>query len=143
MNKYREQYRKKKFKKCPFCVWTSKYKKHIVSETEHYYLTINHYPYIKHHMLIAPKQHIESLIKEQFNLEKENLTKLAGKIFLKLGIKNYVVLDRAGNKSGRSLKHIHRHVIPVDGPNDMYYRMADIREDLNLEGEVEKYKKIK
>lgn len=142
MNKYRQEYKKKKFKECPFCVWLVKHRKHVIEETENYYLTINHYPYIHHHLLIAPKKHITKLISEKNVEEKEYLTQQAGKIFLKLGIKNYVVLDRSGAKSGRSLKHVHRHIIPVKGPHDMYYRYAEIEGELDLAGDVREYRKI-
>lgn len=142
MNKYRQEYKKKKFKECPFCVWLKKYKNDVIEETENYYLTINHYPYIHHHLLIAPKKHVTRLIDEKFVDEKEYLTQQAGKIFLKLGVKNYVVLDRSGHKSGRSLKHVHRHVIPVNGPHDMYYRYDEIDGDLDLQGDVKMYRQI-
>jgi len=141
MNKYRQEYKKKKFKECPFCVWLKKFKKDVIEETENYYLTINHYPYIRHHLLIAPKKHITSLIKEKHNQEKEYLTQQAGKIFLKQNIKDYVVLDRSGAKSGRSLKHIHRHVIPVNGPHDMYYRYAEMEGELDFAKDISGYKK--
>ena len=141
-NMYREVYEKRNFEQCPFCIWTVAHKDDIIYETENYYLTINHFPYTRHHLLIAPKKHITSLIDEESNTEKEYLTKQAGKIFLNMGLENYVVLDRSGEKSGMSIKHIHRHIIPMNDPNDLLYNMSQITEEINFKGDIATYQNI-
>lgn len=141
-NSLRKQYAKQKFKTCPFCDWPHKKPELILAENENYYLTINEYPYIEHHLLIAPKAHIENLGQEQAGNEKDQLTKIAGKVLENLGINDYVILDRNGSKSGRSLAHIHRHLIPVEGPHDMFYRFADIGGDWDKIKAAKKYKKL-
>lgn len=141
-NIFRSIYKKKKFTQCPFCQWPKTKKSLILASTKNYYLTLNEFPYIEHHLLIAPYQHITSLSKESASLEKEQLTKIGDKLLTALGVKNYTVLDRSGNKSGRSLAHIHRHLIPVDGPHDMFYRFADVSQSWDKHQMAKKYKKI-
>src|SRR5690606_12480134 len=130
------------FKTCPFCDWPKVKKDLIIAETANYYLTVNEFPYTEHHLLIAPFNHVTSLTNEPISTEKEELSNLGGKIMTALGITNYVVLDRSGRKSGRSLAHIHRHIIPVDGPHDMFYRFADIRSDWNKKAAAKNYRSI-
>ncbi|MDO8668997.1 MAG: HIT family protein [Candidatus Buchananbacteria bacterium] len=142
MNKLRKQYAKQKFRTCPFCDWQAQKPELILAETKNYYLTLNEYPYIEHHLLIAPKAHIEDLSREKPGKEKDQLTKIASQLMKKLGIKDYVVLDRNGLRSGMSLAHIHRHLIPVEGPHDMFYRFADISKMWDKVKAVKKYKEL-
>ncbi len=142
MNIFRQLYRKQKFTSCPFCDWPHKKAKLILAKTDNYYLTLNEFPYVEHHLLIAPLKHITTLTGEEPSREKEELTKRAGELYKKLGISNYVVLDRHGSKSGRSLAHIHRHLVPVVGPHDMFYRFADVRSDWDKFTAAREYQKL-
>ncbi len=130
-NIYRSLYQedRKYFTSCPFCDWPAQKPDLIIERTDHYFLTVNEYPYTEHHLLIAPFAHLTDFVNEPVSTEKEYLTKKAARILKVLGLENYLVLDRDGPNSGRSLVHLHRHLIPVQKPEDVIYDHKEIRSD--------------
>jgi len=98
--------------KCPFCDLKDKY---FVKELSNTVLTTSLFPYIDGHLLIIPKRHIETLsevtlrewkeIKELFSCARKVLEE-------KLKIKDVNLLYREGENSGKSVGHLHFHVVP-------------------------------
>ena len=96
---------------CPFC---ARHDDEIIIDTEHAFLTYSLAPYHKHHMLVVPKRHFSSFL-ELTSLEMaeiDTLQKRALKILQKLGYKNVSFMVREGDGSGKSIEHLHYHVIP-------------------------------
>jgi len=130
----------KSIKKCPFCDLTTD---QILKSNKHTILTIAKAPYAKNHLLIFPKKHHKKL--ESLNiLEKKDMEKM-----IKYGIKiiskkhkNFSILYREGRKSGKSIKHLHVHIIPdiPIGPNSSKWKSRKIYSDKIY---VDKIKKIK
>lgn len=96
---------------CPFCVLEPR---RIIKENENAFLTYSLAPYHHDHLLVAPKHHIEHLldlsdaaVRDMNMLQKEGL-----KILNKLGHRNVSFLMREGDGSGKSVAHLHYHIIP-------------------------------
>jgi diadenosine tetraphosphate (Ap4A) HIT family hydrolase len=98
-------------KDCPFCHLVSN---KIIKKGEKSYLTYALAPYCKHHLLVIPDRHVENY--EDLSIEEKNdiddlLT--AGIKSLKiLGHKGYSILLRNGEGIGKTIKHLHYHIIP-------------------------------
>lgn len=96
---------------CPFCEG----KNHILKENEHAYLTYSLAPYHKHHLLVLPKRHIESLSELTLKEEEaiETLQQTALQLLKKLGYKSVTLLVREGDLSEtKTIAHVHYHAIP-------------------------------
>lgn len=108
---YRELLKKEKKEECPLC--SREYNK-IISQNDKAFLTYSIAPYCKYHLLVVPKRHIlqfEKLTK----LEKEKIDILLHRgisDIKSLGYPDYSILIRSGEKTGRSLEHLHYHIIP-------------------------------
>jgi len=96
---------------CPFCGLDSN---KIIKKVQTAYLTYALAPYSKHHLLIIPNRHVENyedLTKEEKNDIEELITE--GIRFVKLlGHKGYSILLRNGEGAGKTIKHLHYHIIP-------------------------------
>ncbi|MFA5937070.1 MAG: HIT domain-containing protein [Candidatus Paceibacterota bacterium] len=96
--------------KCPFC---DDNQRHILDKPSAF-LTYSLAPYKKDHLLICPKRHIESFF--DLNIQEiediGSLEKLGMKILNKLGHISINILFREGDNIGKSVKHIHYHLIP-------------------------------
>lgn len=113
----------KKNKGCPFC----KGKNRVIIKKENAFLTYSLAPYSKDHLLIVPKRHLEvftDLSNEELSditfLEKEGF-----KILNKLGYINISLLYRQGHGSGKSIEHLHFHLIPDIILTDPIHASAD------------------
>lgn len=96
---------------CPFC---NPKPEEVIFETEKAYLTFALAPYIQDHLLVVPKRHIEHLL-DVSHRESDDVDFLQDKgweILQKLGHKSVSYIVREGEGSGRSVTHIHYHVIP-------------------------------
>jgi diadenosine tetraphosphate (Ap4A) HIT family hydrolase len=71
-------------------------------------------PYHDHHLLIIPKRHVQTIhdLTNEEVLEIFALHKVAFDLMDKLKYTNYSMLVRYGADSGRSVQHLHYHVIP-------------------------------
>lgn len=130
---------------CPFCD-KNNYEKQLLEENKHSILIISLAPYQKHHLLIVPKRHIEKIVdineEEERNINK--LQRTAIKILYKLGYEDMSILIREGENVGKSVRHLHYHIIPeipigVIGKN-MKKRMIIEKEE--IEYIMEKLSKI-
>ena len=95
---------------CPFCGDQQR----KIAENGSAYITYSLAPYHKHHLLVIPHKHTESLLKitDEEMRDIDKLQKLALNILYKLGYDNASFLVREGNSRDRSISHIHFHVIP-------------------------------
>ncbi len=101
----------KNVKECPFCDLKEKY---IITEKKGIVLTVNLFPYTDYHLMIIPRKHflsLQDLSKEEWQAVHE-LLDLAGKLFEKKGISGYKFLIREGEQKGKTVEHLHFHVIP-------------------------------
>ncbi len=102
---------------CPFC----KNRKEHILENKTAFLTFALAPYAPYHLLVVPKRHIDSF----FNLtsaENADISKLLtlGRLLLKkLGCHDFSILVRQGEKSGKSISHLHYHLIPQHRIGDL------------------------
>jgi diadenosine tetraphosphate (Ap4A) HIT family hydrolase len=96
---------------CPFC---DLHHRQVILENETAFLTFSIAPYHSDHLLVCPKRHVEhflDLTSAEFN-DIGNLQKQGLEILRKLGHDNVTFLVREGNGSGKSINHIHYHLIP-------------------------------
>lgn len=95
---------------CPFCDGKDK----MFAESEHAYLTYALAPYHPHHLLVIPKQHVLHYLELSKDEEDEiNVLIRSGFEALKrLGYQNITVLVREGVTVGKSIAHLHYHLIP-------------------------------
>ncbi|HRY91104.1 MAG TPA: HIT domain-containing protein [Candidatus Gracilibacteria bacterium] len=100
----------KKRHPCPFC----HSRRHFVHHTTKAYITYSLAPYHKHHMLVIPKRHVVSYEKLHAQEEKEisELIKVGISILNHLGYRDYSILVRNGKKIGKTINHLHYHLIP-------------------------------
>jgi len=95
-------------KECPFC----HPKQRIILELKECFMTYNLWPYHKHHILVVPKRHVESLVEVTESEMKEinTLQVKALDIMKKLGHKDISQLVKEG--VNKTIKHVHFHTIP-------------------------------
>ncbi len=111
---------------CPFC---HELKKDIITENETAFLTYALAPYHKHHLLIIPKRHVSPIldltereVADLYELEKKGIT-----LIHKIGYHDLTVLLREGKKSGKSVDHLHYHIIPETVITDVEHGNTDFR----------------
>jgi len=114
----------KNLSKCPFCHID---KSLLLISYQTAFLTFALAPYSKHHLLIIPKRHIESLF--DLNVEEheeiEGLKRAGLLLLQKMGYKNITFLVREGKKIGKSIPHLHYHLIPKTLIGDLNYKGKD------------------
>src|ERR1035437_58893 len=99
----------KNIKGCPFCEKSDR----VIIESSESFMTYALWPYHKHHLLIIPKRHIESLSKLT-EIEKKDIDSMQEKaleILKKLGYSSITHLVREG-KENKAINHVHFHTIP-------------------------------
>jgi histidine triad (HIT) family protein len=106
-----------KMNECPFC----KQPQDTLEETGHWYLTYSLAPYSSHHLLVIPKQHILSLfdLSETDMVEVSRLLKRGIGALKQLGYDTLSILIREGQGSGKSVEHVHYHIIPCTVIGDL------------------------
>ena len=97
--------------KCPFC---SMPKNFMVQEYDTAYLTLARAPYSPHHLLVIPKAHKTSIfdLSVEEHYEIQALIRFGIKLFKKKGYNDMTVLIREGKLAGKSIPHLHYHIIP-------------------------------
>ena len=128
---------------CPFCLRSPEY---IVTETEYAALTFAIAPYHPDHLLVIPKRHIENMLdlSEAELREIDMMQKKGLEILQKLGYKNISILVREGEKTGRSVPHIHYHIIPDTVIGDLDHTGADrtVLDEQEIQDLMEKLRSI-
>lgn len=96
--------------KCPFC---SK-KNRIIVDYESAFITYALAPYHPHHLLVIPKRHVESflLLNAEEAEEIGGLLRFGMKLLHTHGYHNASILVRDGKEAGKSIPHLHYHIIP-------------------------------
>jgi diadenosine tetraphosphate (Ap4A) HIT family hydrolase len=101
----------KDVKVCQFCDFNLD---KMIKKDENAFLTYSIAPYGKHHLLVIPNRHVEHF--EDLNKEEkesiDNLLNSGIKLLRVLGHDGYNILLRSGNNSGKSVNHLHYHLIP-------------------------------
>lgn len=102
--------------KCPFCPrqLNDPAFHQVIRQTKKAALMTNRAPYVKDHLMVVPLRHItnlESLTATEFK-DMAKFVKLAVALLKKCGHKAYSILARQGQGSGKSIQHVHLHVIP-------------------------------
>lgn len=105
-----QQYREQ-LKSCPFCN-----KMETISETKNFYVTLARAPYTKDHILIIPKRHViflNELTKEEQQELRETVNE-RNNIMLKHYNGTSILLrdSHENGTSGKSIGHLHAHIIP-------------------------------
>ena len=115
---------------CPFC---HELKKDIIEENNTAFLTYALAPYHKHHMLIVPKRHVSPIldltpeeVTDLYSLEKIGIT-----LIHKLGYDNLSILLREGKASGKTVDHLHYHIVPETVITDVEHGNTDFRHVLS------------
>jgi diadenosine tetraphosphate (Ap4A) HIT family hydrolase len=107
----------KKMRKCPFCAPGQR----SFAKNERAYLTYSLAPYAEYHLLVIPKRHAESF--SDLNAAEARDVQamiIAGVgVFHAKGIEDYTILVRNGKQSGKSVAHLHYHLVPN-------HRMGDL-----------------
>ena len=101
----------KQITKCPFC--TSLNNRPIVSY-ESAFLTYALAPYHVHHILVIPRRHVETFmhLNAEESEEIDGLLRYGVRLLHAHGYKNCSILVRDGMGSGKSIRHLHYHIIP-------------------------------
>ena len=96
--------------KCPFCGGDNR----IIKDMPGAYITYSIAPYHKHHLLVVPKRHVLDLseLSDEESKDIISLQKLGQEMLKKLGYKDYTILVRFGENSGKSVEHTHFHIVP-------------------------------
>ena len=96
---------------CPFCNTEGR---GILAENASAFLTYSIAPYAPDHLLICTKRHIEYFadLTEEEHADIVALQKIGFALLRKLGRENVTLLYREGKGTGKSIDHIHYHLIP-------------------------------
>lgn len=114
---------------CPFCD-KERFISQLVAENDTAALILSLAPYQRHHLLIIPKRHLEKILEIKNEEMKDiiDIQNLAVKILYQLGYTDMSVLVREGEKVGKSVKHLHYHIIPevMLSPNEIDFKNRSI-----------------
>lgn len=128
---------------CPFCVEDQ----YEIISGEKAILTYSIAPYTPNHLLVTPRRHVELMedIENDEMIEIDQLLRKGVTMLKKLGHETLSILVREGENSGRSIKHVHYHIVP-DVPLSSPNNSADAREVMTEEEVkllVERFNKLK
>lgn len=107
----------KKTRRCPFCVPEQR----VFAKNARAYLTYSIAPYATYHLLAIPKRHVESLsdLTAAETCDVQAMVAMGIGVLAAKCIEDYTVLARNGRASGKSVPHVHYHLIPK-------HRMGDL-----------------
>jgi diadenosine tetraphosphate (Ap4A) HIT family hydrolase len=97
--------------RCPFCHLKSGY---VITEKDDWILTTNIHPRSKGSLLVLPKRHIEHVtdLTDGDAVSRQNLEVLGSRLLTNVyGLRNFNFILRQGPESGKSVKHLHSHVM--------------------------------
>jgi len=97
--------------RCPFCF---EIEDRFIQKNDQAILTYSLAPYHKHHLLIVPKRHVENLcdLTWEENVSIMALIVTGLNILNKLDHHDCTVLARDTLSHGKSIPHLHYHIIP-------------------------------
>jgi diadenosine tetraphosphate (Ap4A) HIT family hydrolase len=96
---------------CPFCNLSNH---EILIEKENAFLTYAIAPYHPDHLLVCPKRHIEHILDltQEESRDIDALQKEGLRVLNNMKYTNVSFLVREGDNIGKSVKHLHYHLIP-------------------------------
>ena len=100
----------KKSVRCPFCAPRQR----TFARSGTFYLTYSIAPYAAFHLLAIPERHVESyrdLTRAELR-DAQAVLAMGVDVLAAKGIDDYTILVRNGANSGKSVKHLHYHLIP-------------------------------
>lgn len=99
-------------RECPFCEPNRLDK--VIKKNEYAFMTYAIAPYHKHHLLVLPYRHIAIFddLKNEETVAIDKLLKLGVKMFRALGYNDYTILVRNGDKTSKTVDHLHYHIVP-------------------------------
>ncbi len=95
---------------CPFC----DPKDRIILERETAFMTYNLAPFCRHHAMVMPKRHIEH-VRDFSDAEWRDMNTLITEgtgLLYRLGYTFVSIFMRDGKHPGKSVEHIHCHLVP-------------------------------
>jgi diadenosine tetraphosphate (Ap4A) HIT family hydrolase len=127
--------------KCPFCFYS---KDRVLLDNEGAFLTYSIAPYHKYHLLIIPKRHVENIkdLTWDENVCIMALITVGIKALDKLGHNDCTILARDKWSPGKSVLHLHYHVIPGGDLEDTSLRLK-VRKLLSEEEQESLVKELK
>lgn len=102
-------------RECLFCRFTDKSVNSIVQETDHFYARWDNYPVSEGHVEIVPKSHVESffdLTPDRMREAYELMCDVQKVLTDKYQPQGYTIGVNDGRAAGRTVDHLHIHVIP-------------------------------
>lgn len=99
---------------CPFCADETLDRDVIVTSNRRAMLTVAKAPYVQDQLLVIPKRHVEKISQLRLleTLDCLRLIRWADKKLYQKGGRGYNVLLRDGEGVGKSIPHLHIHLIP-------------------------------
>jgi len=100
---------------CPFCNPTV-LKTQTVFDGHRMRVIYNYKPGSDYHLMVIPKRHIEhfSELSQREILEMKDITDKINQVYIKkLNIDNFIIIQKNGNLTGRTVEHVHFHTVPV------------------------------
>jgi diadenosine tetraphosphate (Ap4A) HIT family hydrolase len=96
---------------CPFC---NPPEERIISSNEHAFLTYSIAPYDTYHLLVIPFRHVDRFenLNDSEHTAIQSLLLQGVELLKKLDRKNYSILLRNGEGIGKTVPHLHYHIIP-------------------------------
>lgn len=97
--------------RCPFCEGE---RQEILLKNDLAFLTYALAPYHKHHLLVVPKAHMGAYgeLQTKDHAAIQSLLDTGMQMLRRLGYSNMTILVRDGKESGKSVEHLHYHLIP-------------------------------
>lgn len=83
----------------------------IVFENEHFLAFKDTFPKAPVHILIVPKEHIESINSDNSENMAKGLILVAKDIINRDGIKGYKLVFNVGREGGQMIDHLHMHLL--------------------------------
>ena len=97
---------------CIFCkILNKEIPSEFVYEDEYCFAINDINPKAKHHILVIPKEHVESLNDVKDNTLMKHLFDAIKKINHKVGIKEFKTLINTGKSAGQEVFHLHIHIL--------------------------------
>lgn len=109
----------KKTTRCPFC----RPDQRVFAKNGRAYLTYSIAPYAEYHLLVIPKRHVVSFSDLTVGESRDVQAMVSAGIGVlnAKGIEDYTILVRNGKNTGKSVEHLHYHLIPKHHMGDLDY----------------------
>lgn len=112
--KYEELAAEREAEKCVFCDLREKY---IITSNKLATLTVNIFPYTDGQLLVIPQRHlveVSDLTLDEVQAIHELNIKGMELLKVELGLTNFWLIQRDGNSSGKTIKHLHNNILPYN-----------------------------